>query len=376
MKTKKIIYACLILVSFIFEPKILNAQENTPLKAIEVIGPLTTLEEGGGARPEIIFLNGQWYMVYRDSAARGGSFRLKNFGRSLGQKASSRVLVSSGAKGGVTDIRMTTDGGFVYAAYETASAQGRKLFVEKYDSQFRLLISRQAAEAARPGRGVEALDDPAVVVGNNHVYVMTKVGIGQGQRQYRVREFNLDLTPTGAVFEIGTELNIGLGSVSSVVFADGNFYVVTTVHVSGRPVCPSADETTNNDLYVFLYDKDWRFTGFSKAITSGPHIEYYPTGFKYADGKFYIVYLVNDPETYLPHCGQGGNLGIGKAYLLVLDKNFNPLINQKITAGSEIVNHPTLEVAGGQIYVAYGRKEREGLGLGSSNIWVRVFEFY
>ena len=399
MKRKIIVF--LILAGFVFVPKIISAQDKlqvtpsttshvqsfavtkpapkvkpfdliikpTPtLKILDVIMPLTTQEEGGGARPEIIFLDNNWFLVYRDSLIIASSFRFKDFGQELAEGIRSKTLISSSVNGGVTDIRLAKNGSDVYAAYEMASTSTRKLFIAKYDKQFKLAASAQVAEAVANQPQQEALDDPVVVVGNNLLYVMTRLNGG-----YRIREFKLDLTSTGKVIDIDMSSDAG---VASAVYVNGNFYVVTSLYVSGRALCPAADSTTNNDLYVFVYDKNWRFTGTSKTVTSEANIEYYPTSLKYANERFYITYLENGPDTYLPDCETEGSVGTGAAAMVILDKDLNPLINQKISDQGQLTNHPTLEVIDDKVYVVYGLKEDStGIGPDSSNIWLREFQY-
>ncbi|GEM_PF-3118372 len=387
--TKKIlIFVCFILAGLIGAA----AEPTWSLKAGKTFSSITTTRESGGARPEIFYFNGKLNIIYRDSltlmsqgqAASGlkdpkasprGNFRLKAFDADFNPQGSSRVLIPSGQNYGVTDIRVTTDGKFVYAAYETASRDGRSLILEKFDTLFVRVAKTQVAASSKPGKGVEALDDPAIVVADKSVFVMTKIGFGRGQQFYRVREFSLDLKLLRPSFDISIPMDVGIGGVNSVVFKDGHFYLFTTVHISGRPVCPQADETTNNDLYVFEYDRSWEFTGVSQVLANEPGIEYYPTGAKFVNDKFYIVYLKNDIHTILPTCGGGtGNLGIGEIRLLILDQDFNPIAAKTLTDNGEIANHPTLEVMGDKIFVAYGHKEGQGLGLGSSNVWTRILK--
>lgn len=369
------------------------AEQTKSLKTIKTFFPVTTTQEGGGARPEIFYFNGRLNIIYRDTltfmsqgqaaseafrdpkASHRGNFRLKSFDADFNPQGSPRVLIPSGQNYGVTDIRVTTDGKFVYAAYETASSDGRALILEKFDSLFVRVVKKEITSSARPGKGVEALDDPAIVVAEKKVFVMTKIGFGRGQQFYRVREFSLDLKLLKPAFDISIPMDVGIGGVNSVLFRGGHFYLFTTIHVSGRPVCPQADETTNNDLYVFQYNRNWEFTGFSQALTDEHGIEYYPTGARLVNDKFYIAYLKNDAQTYLPRCQTGtGNLGIGEIRLLVLDQNFHILAKETVTEAGVLANHPTLEVAGDKIFVAYGRKESEGLGLGNSNVDVKVFQ--
>ncbi|MFQ5342538.1 MAG: hypothetical protein ACE5F6_13420, partial [Anaerolineae bacterium] len=333
---------------------------------------VTTAEEDGGARPEIVFLNDQFHIVYRDTLTQAGSFRLKVLDRDLNSTGREEVLVSSDADGGVTDIRLTSDDQFVYVAYEKSlrsPSSGRNLFLEKYNHAFERLASRLVVAVGEPGRGVEALDDPMVVVADGRPYVITKIEGG-----YRVREFDLNLNPAGQVVEIIPDLDIGIGSVGSALYVDGFFYLITSVHVAGTPICPRSDATTNNDLVVLKYNPDWTYAGFQKTIADTSLIERYPTGFKYVAGKFYVTYISTDPATDTIECGRDEQIGTGTAHLRVFDQEFNLLAETQVAEEGEVTNHPTLEVVGNRIYIAYGHKEAEGLGPGNSNVWIRVFE--
>ncbi|MBI4208863.1 MAG: hypothetical protein HY538_04070 [Deltaproteobacteria bacterium] len=380
----------LLIVTFSLIFLAISLTQSAELKLVQSVDRVTRTEEGGGARPEILYRNSQFYIVYRDTytqasgikrkglgapSSEQGSFRLKVLDKEMNPTGVEKVLVTSDNKGGVTDIRLTSDGRSIFIAYEKATPQGRSLFLEKYNTSFNRLLSREVATAGLPGKGVEALDDPAIVVANHQVYVSTKIGYGKGDQSFRIRGFDDGLNIVWGPQEVGAGLALGLGNVPSILFQNSSFHLVTAVHVSGKPLCPQADATTNNDLFVFQFRPDWTYAGVQKKLTHAPHIEYYPTGLRYSNGKYYVTYLVNDPESYLPHCGKGGNLGIGTVMLKVFDSNWNPLAEVKATDSGELANHPTVEVVGDQIYVAYGRKEAgAGLGPGSSNVKMKVYQ--
>jgi hypothetical protein len=371
MKKREFITACSFLVFLVA-----SLAQGAELKLVQSADQVTRTEEGGGARPEIFYRSGQFNLVYRDTYVKAaGSFRLKVLDKNLQPTGVQKILVTSDGFGGVTDIRLAYDSSFIYMAYEKVSPEGRSLFLEKQDTSFNRLASKQVASAGLPGKGTEALDDPGVVLGKNQVYVLTKIGFGKEDKRFRIRGFDRNLSLTFGPQDVNAGVNLDLGHIPSALFQKDSFYLVTAVHVSGRPLCPQADATTNNDLFALQFRSDWTYMGTKKQLTNAPHIEYYPTGLKYSDGKYFVTYLVNDAESYLPHCGRGGNLGIGTVMLKVFDSAWNPWVETKVTGSGELANHPTVEVVGNQIYVAYGQKEGAGLGEGSSNLKIKVFEF-
>jgi hypothetical protein len=337
------------------------------LSLIQSLENITPSEEGGGARPEILHFNDQFPIIYRDTSVVNGSFRLKILDSSLNSTGAEKVLVTLDDDGGVTDIRVDDDGTFVYTAYEKSFSEGRNLFLEKYDASFETVATTFVATAGEPAKGVEALDDPEIVVVDNLIYVITKTGHEVDAPQYRAREFDLDLSFTGNTFEISTGLNVGLGNVNSVLFLDNLFYFVTTVHISGPAVGPATNDDTNNDLVVLKYNPDWTSTGFEKIIADDPDVELYPTGFKYVDGKFYVAYqITNDPQ--IGDESEAPQEGGGILHLKVLDSNLEELAEIDINSGETEGKHPSLAVVGDKIYVVYGEGETD------SNLRIKVYQ--
>lgn len=314
---------------------------------------VTTAEMDGGARPEILFADGMFYIIYRDTLTEGGHFRLAVLDSELTPTGVNKVLVGSDEAGGVTDIRATSDGRFIYVAYQKSLPDGRRsLFLEKYSLAFERLAS-QHVTTARPEE--EGTDDPALVLASQRLYLITRIG-----DEFRIREFDLELNPTGRTLETATGLiDEGPGGVVGVLFVDGYFYLV-------RRFGPGK----NRDLVVLRFDADWQETGFRKVIAAEPDNEMFPTGFKYVDGRFYLTHLrhiTRETEGFGP--GQTGSV-----QLKVFDREFNLLAEIRVTDEGEQADHPTVEVVDDRIYVAYGHKEDSDAQT-RSNVWVRVFQF-
>ncbi len=337
------------------------------LTSTESLSDITSSEEGGGARPEILYFNDQFPMIYRDTSATNGSFRLKVLDSSLNLTGMEKTLVVTDDDGGVTDIRADDDGTFVYAAYEKAVTGGRNLFLTKYDASFETVATTQVATTEGGGKGVEMLDDPEIAVVDHLVQVITKIGIDSDEPQYRVREFDLDLIPTGNTWDVSTGLDVGLGGVNSILSVDNFFYMVTTVHISGPAVGPNANQNTDNDLVVLKYNADWTSTGFQKIIADDSNVDFYPTGFKYVDGKFYVAYAVTDNPQIGDPSGASQEGG-GTLYLKVLDSDLNELTKTEINTGRTDGKHPTLTIVGDKIYVTYGE------GGTDSNLRLKVYQ--
>ena len=83
---------------------------------------LTTDAEGGSARPEIIATQNRVFVAYLGNIGQrdGRTFNAKIFDANLDNVIAKRTLAQTTAEyGGPTDIRVASDGKFLYAFYET-----------------------------------------------------------------------------------------------------------------------------------------------------------------------------------------------------------------------------------------------------------------
>nr|HID12234.1 HlyD family efflux transporter periplasmic adaptor subunit [Anaerolineae bacterium] len=109
--------------------------------------------------------------------------------------------------GSPTDIRVTSDGQHLYAFYETAGQEQTHLFAAKYGltDTFPLVaytdppvVTSTLALEAQPGD--ELLNDPAPVLANGSLFVVTRLRTGitpDEDTRYRLRRFTTDLAQVG-----------------------------------------------------------------------------------------------------------------------------------------------------------------------------------
>jgi hypothetical protein len=84
---------------------------------------VTTDAEGGSARPEIIATSNRVFVVYLGNIGNGGNrtFNVKIFDSNLDNLIASKTIVTTTTEyGSPTDIRVASDGQYLYAFYETA----------------------------------------------------------------------------------------------------------------------------------------------------------------------------------------------------------------------------------------------------------------
>lgn len=84
---------------------------------------ITTDAEGGSARSEIVATANRVFVVYLGNITAGGNrtFNAKVFDDSLQNLIASKTIVTTTTDyGSPTDIRLASDGQYLYAFYETA----------------------------------------------------------------------------------------------------------------------------------------------------------------------------------------------------------------------------------------------------------------
>jgi len=349
---------------------------------------LTTDAEGGGGRPEIVYANDRFFVVYLGNIIPGSgqrAFKVKVFDEDFITEIMARDLVTPTTEyGSPTDIRVTSDGQHLYAFYETAGQEQTHLFAAKYGltDTFPLVaytdppvVTSTLALEAQPGD--ELLNDPAPVLANGSLFVVTRLRTGitpDEDTRYRLRRFTTDLAQVGEAREIDlSDVADGGAGVNALLFADGNFY--TALPTTIAPMCGpgGGPDVANSDLLMVRFDESWAFDPATDVSTLSdcPDMERYVSGFDHAEGYFYVAHHAT-PRTW--ECQPGGP-SPGRppgeiVWLKVFDPDFNPVDAVRVS-GDAFGNHPTVEVVGDKVYVAYAHKETQEA---TENVVVAIYQ--
>jgi hypothetical protein len=321
---------------------------------------LKKIEIPDAARPEIIATGDRVFVVYLGNVGRTESktFSVKIFNSDLSRAIATKDLVYYSIEyGGPTDIRITSDGEYLYAFYETASLITKKTFLwgAKYtldDGFDRVAFNGPVASSLTfdvATEGDEKLDDPITLLGENSVFAITRYQSSlekYGETKYKVYEFTRDLA---LVREIDLDLSSvadGSARQASALYLDGFFYMAVPTTVG--PAGPIAN-ITPSDIVVVKLDKNWNVKE-SKNISidnaDPDDAETYATGFQADNNNFYLTYLqINIPKINTEFT----------APLKVYDRNFNLILNEKIRVKKpdESGCRPSLEVIGERIFVGH-----------------------
>jgi hypothetical protein len=347
---------------------------------------LTNMVEGGGARPEIVFANGRFYIIFLGGIFHGfeRSFKVKICDMDFNELATKILVSSSPVYGSPTDIRISKDGDNLYIFYEMVSKEkGAYLFGAKYklDKEFAKLAATEYPIAEGPywydaKMGDETLDDPASVAIDGRVYVMTKLRTGiipQSDTYYRLREISPDLSQVLSTRDLDLSDAIDGGASVNNLFYDQNF-IYSVLPTVIRPFCGpgGGPEVADLNLVLIRFDKNWNFNTYYDVftLTSDSEVEHMPTGVRLVNGYLYVVHH----ETPREWDCTGSKEGPGKGAIIklkVYDNNYNLLEDIQVTDEGYRGKHPTIEIVDYRVYVAYGSDE---LGEGRGNVIVKVYE--
>ncbi|MFQ6618219.1 MAG: FlgD immunoglobulin-like domain containing protein [Fidelibacterota bacterium] len=336
---------------------------------------ITTDAEGRGARPEIRFANNRFYIIYLSNLDGGRrAFKVKVFDASLENVLTAKAIVESDTfYGGCTDIRNSADSVGMYLFYEKANAakDSAYLFAEKYkfDEKFTNIYSYHGPIArgaywytAKPGD--ELLDDPASVIVGDRICVMTKIKGGDllfnSVPTYRVRELDLMLSKVDTTFDITIPEMRGWAFVNSLLYTDGSIY-----HL--QPGLAQVGPPVNLDLKVLKFTETWQYDSRDiYTISDESWVESRPTGFIRDNfGLYYVAYHQQAAPPDTSPGPQGGYL-----WLKIFNSNFEEVNAVNLTDTTYLGVHPTVEVVGDTVYVAYGRSIPEPY---KENVVVDVF---
>ncbi len=352
------------------------------LVPVEVLA-VTTDAEGGSARPEVVATSDRVFVLYLANIASGNQrrFDAKIFTANLETVVATKTLLETTADyGGPTDIRIASDGQYLYAFYETnrptsPTTAETYLWARKYllNDDLALVASTATPIAtskpmAELPEGGELLDDPAPLIGPNGVHVITrlKYPLGtSGRTIYRVRELSSDLIQTdGFDLELSDVVD-GRARVTSLLFANDRIYIALATTVSDAHVLEANDDGAMCDLILVEMDTAWNRQSVHTLSAEPDDLENYVTGLKTDGAHLYVTYKqdVGSPPT-----------GERRAVIKMFDWNLAELGKAIVKSvvwgpeGGEI--RPSLELSGNRIFSG----QSAGLGIGSGNAEIHVYE--
>ncbi|MBI5849043.1 MAG: Ig-like domain-containing protein [Nitrospirae bacterium] len=315
-----------------------------------------TIEIANASRPEIIVTPDRVFILYL-SISPSRSFNVVVYDRNMSSVVSTAVLVSTDPTyGDPTDIRVISDGPYLYAFYETCNDAQNKtyLFGAKYtlDDTFARTaytgVITQSTKFTVAAEGDEKTDDPAPMVNGNEVYVMKRIKstlAQSGATRYRLRKFSKNFQPvdfSAGVTAYDLDLSAyadGEARQASILFADGYYYV--TVQTAVGP------SSINNDNVVWtipasllMVRMDPNFSVKDSRIVSAEagYTEGYVTGFKSDSKYFYLTY---------------NHVKIGTEFssvIKIFDKTWNEILTKKYASVAAGALRPSLEVSTNQVF--------------------------
>jgi hypothetical protein len=206
---------------------------------------------------------------------------------------------------------------------------------------------------------------------------MTKIRTGitpDEDTRYRLREFTTDLTQVGEARDMDlSNVADGGANVNALLSLASDFYMALPTTIA--PMCGpgGGPDVANSDLLMVRFDDNWTFDPTTDAWTLSdcPEVERYVSGLDYAAGYFYVAHHAT-PRTWT--CQQGGP-SPGRppgevVWLRVFDADLN-LVDAVKVSGDAFGNHPTIEVVGDRVYVAYAHKETQEA---TENVVVAIYQ--
>ncbi|MFQ6089712.1 MAG: hypothetical protein ACE5K0_12545, partial [Candidatus Methanofastidiosia archaeon] len=325
-----------------------EAGEGGEISSIEL---LKKVEVGVGARPEVVATRDRVFVVYIDTAIKGRqAFSVKIYDEDMNNEIAYKILVSTSVEyGKPTDIRVASDGQYLYAFYETVDMNIGKAYLwgAKYrlDDNFERVAYTSSPITTGPiftkaQSGDEKVDDPITLIGPNSVFVITRIkqrSFSQNEPMiYRVREFSKDLQTK--LFEFDLDLSSvadGGPRQASAYYYKGYYYMVVPT-TTGNGDYPES-MATPSDLLLVKLDKDWKIVESNNLSQDHEDIETFVLGFEIYNGLFFVTYKQGMPFV---------------CPLKVYDQNLN-LVSSKIvkeTSTRESLRS-ALEVTDDRIYV-------------------------
>jgi len=322
---------------------------------IEEITLINTINLGDNvARPEIVATDDYIFIVYLDISDQ--SFKVNIYSKDFSSKISEKVIASKNSEYGIcTDIRIDSDGEYLYAFYEhvNVATDSSYLFGKKYrlNNNFDLVaetgLVSTSVQFKLAQNGDEFLDDPMVLVTENVVFAITRYmdNLGtSGQTIYRVYKYTKDLVKI-------EEFNLDLSGVAdggsrqaSIKEIGGYYYMILPTSVGAKDITSKIDNLAPSDILMVKLNNNWQIID-SKIISADKDvIENYVMGFDFDDEYFYIGYK-HIPQPISTMTGM----------LKIYDKEFNLVIEEEVKTIIPDKNLPdnirmSLEVSDDKIY--------------------------
>lgn len=341
---------------------------------------LTNASDGYGARPEIASNGKYFYVIYLGDITTKRSFKVRIYDKNF-NLITEKILASSSLEyGGPTDIRISVDGDYVYAFYEISSKEkGANLFAAKHkmDANFTKVAQSNGPIAKSSfffdaSQGGELLDDPASIVVDGKVYVMTKIkdtadGLAGAKTLYKVRELSSDLSKIIETRDIDlSEIMDGWATLSSLFYANGRIH-----HIQGS--IASFSPKINPDLKMIRFDKEWNFSKINdvfKLTNTNDVSEGMPTGARFRDNLLFVSYRTGEATPISE--GQPKSKG-GKFWLNIYNDKFELLDSIQVSAEGVGGEHSSIEVVGNYVYVVYGGEDVSSAM--KENTYIDTFKF-
>jgi len=315
-----------------------------------------TAEIANASRPEIIVAPDRVFVLYLATSSPK-TFNLTIYNRDMTAIISTVVLVSTDPTyGGPTDIRVVSDGTYLYAFYETCNdVQGKTyLFGVKYtldDNFTRTAYTGAITQSTKftvAVAGDEKTDDPAPMLGSDEVLVMTRIKstlAQSGETIYRFRKFNKDFLPRefspGAMtFDLDLSAYAdGEARQSSVLYAGGFYYI--TVQTAVGPSSINNDDIVwsipANILMVKL-DSNFGVVDCKTVSTEAGYTDGYVTGLRTDSKYFYLTYN---------HVKLGTEFS---SVIKIFDKSWNEVLTNKYSSVISGALRPSIEVSTKQVF--------------------------
>ena len=306
---------------------------------------------------EIVASNNRVFVVYlvpETTRPGGKEHKVKIFDKELNEITSKTLTSYSTEYGYPMDIRIAADENYAYVFYMMVTgSEGNYLFGKKYtlDNDFEEVAETGAiTHGKRHGfmctgttcaqEGDERIDDPALMIVGDYVYVMTGIISStskDGDTIYKIRNFDKNLNKLD-------EFNLDLSSVtdgetgqSSILYKNGYYYIVratiTTVCGGEQWACPA-------DIEMIKLENNWNILD-SKIIASDEKNgkecnEQYVTGFQSDEEYYYVAY----------NRACNGMSSILKIY----DNNWNEVLEKELRVSTGGATRPSIFMRGKDLY--------------------------
>lgn len=249
------------------------------------------------ARPEIVATDKRIFVFYLQPGINR-KFIAKVFDKDMGNEISTKILVNSTTEYGMpTDIRLTSDGEYIYAFYETSNSY---LFGAKYtlnDDLDRVAYTSEpitkGSPIVRASEGDEIVDDPAPLLGPDSIYVVTRIKSSLNRDGsntiIRVREMDFNLNVLKK-FDIDLSNYIdGETQQNSLLYHDGYFYLAIPSITEDGENLPYG--LVSSEIVMVKFDKDWNIKGSNSVSSKNGYSEGYIMGIRADDQNFYLTYV-------------------------------------------------------------------------------------